>query len=343
MSTFIIAEAGVNHNGDDEKALRLVEVAAEAGADAVKFQTFSADKLTRRGAEKAEYQKRATGDGDQYDMLKALEMSPDLHLRLVDRCQALGIEFMSTAFDEDSFDLLVSLGIRRVKVPSGELTNIPLLTHMTRAGLPMIVSTGMAHLDEVRQAIAAIATELDSDGGSAQLEQIVTILHCTSNYPTEPVDVNLRAMETMARELTLPVGYSDHTLGIAVSIAATALGARVIEKHFTLDKALPGPDHAASLDPVELGQLVAGIRAVQAAMGDGIKVPTASELPVRNLVRRSVTMVRDVAAGASIAAADIALLRPGNGIPPASFTQMPGRRARRPLRAGETLTWADIE
>lgn len=341
--TFIIAEAGVNHNGDAGLAMRLVETAAASGADAVKFQTFSADRLTRRGAQKAEYQKKSTGDGDQYDMLKALEMSEELHQKLVARSHELGIEFMSTAFDEGSLDLLVELGIRRIKVPSGEITNTPFLRYMARKNLPLIVSTGMANLEEVQQAVVVIADERAVMGMGRKLDDIVTILHCTSNYPAAASDVNLNAMLTMGRETGLPIGYSDHTLGGAVSTAAVALGARVIEKHFTLDKTLPGPDHGASLDPEELGGMVRAIREIEVAMGDGVKAPTASELPVRQLVRRSVTAARDIAAGGTLAAADLILLRPGDGIAPADIDAVPGRRAARDIKAGETIGWSDLE
>ena len=206
MKTFIIAEAGVNHNGDEKLALALVEAAAKSGADAVKFQTFSADKLTRKGAEKAEYQKQATGDGDQHGMLRALEMSESLHRRLFAHCRELGIEFMSTAFDEESLDFLVALGIKRIKVPSGEITNAPLLRHMAGKGLPLIVSTGMAELDEVVAAVDVIRAARIAYGFAEPLAEMVTILHCTSNYPTENADVNLRAMNTMARTTDLPVG-----------------------------------------------------------------------------------------------------------------------------------------
>ncbi|QQR35347.1 N-acetylneuraminate synthase [Devosia oryziradicis] len=343
MSTFIIAEAGVNHDGDSEQAMRLVEVAAQSGADAVKFQTFSADKLTRKGAEKAEYQKKMTGDGDQHAMLAKLEMSHELHEALVRRSAELGIEFMSTAFDEDALDFLVSMGIRRIKVPSGEITNLPFLAHMASKNLPMIVSTGMADMGEVKQAVAAIAAERSRNGFSAPLEEIVTILHCTSNYPAAASDVNLRAMLSMAEEIGMPIGYSDHTLGIAISTAAVAMGATVIEKHFTLDKTLPGPDHAASLEPDELKALIKAIRDVESARGDGIKAPTASELPVRALVRRSVTTLRDIAAGASIGPEDVALLRPGTGIPPAEFQNVLGKRARHPIAAGQTVQWTDLQ
>lgn len=339
QNTFIIAEAGVNHNGDMDTALRLVDVAADAGADAVKFQTFSAEKLTRRGAEKAEYQKNATGGGDQFDMLKTLEMSEEMHNRVVAHCKERGIEFMSTAFDEDSFDFLVSLGIKRVKVPSGEITNHSFLRHMARSGLPMIVSTGMATLEEVRAAAdvvkAAMPASIDASTG-------LIILHCTSNYPALPKDVNLSAMRTMADALGVNVGYSDHTLGISISIAAVAMGAEVIEKHFTLDKGLSGPDHAASLDPTELKAMIEAIRVVEAGMGDGVKAPTASELPVRALVRRSVTALHDIEAGDELQFGDIVLLRPGNGIQPADFDKVVGKTATRAIAAGDTLQWDDL-
>ena len=342
MNTFIIAEAGVNHNGDEKMALELVEAAAKSGADAVKFQTFSADKLTRKGAEKAEYQKQATGDGDQHSMLKALEMSESLHQRLFARCTELGIEFMSTAFDDESLDFLVALGIKRIKVPSGEITNAPLLRHMASKGLPLIVSTGMAELDEVVAAIGIIRAARESLGFAEPLGDIVTILHCTSNYPAENVDVNLRAMNTMAWTTGLPVGYSDHTLGLAVSTGAVALGARVIEKHFTLDSELPGPDHKASLEPDQLAALVQQIRDVEVALGSDIKAPTASELPVRDLVRRSVTTVRPLAAGATVSRDDVTLMRPGTGIPPIDLDKVIGRKSARHIPAGETVHWSDI-
>jgi len=249
MKTFIIAEAGVNHNGNENLALRLVEVAAKSGAAAVKFQTFSADKLTRKGAAKAEYQKQTTGEGDQHGMLKALEMSQSLHKRLFAHCADLGIEFMSTAFDEEALDFLISLGLKRIKVPSGEITNAPFLRHMASKGLPMIVSTGMAELQEVVAAVDIIRAERLKHGFSEPLADKVTILHCTSNYPAKSADVNLRAMKTMSQATGMPIGYSDHTLGLAVSTGAVALGATVIEKHFTLDSTLPGPDHGASLEP----------------------------------------------------------------------------------------------
>jgi N,N'-diacetyllegionaminate synthase len=342
MKTFIIAEAGVNHNGDEKMALALVEAAAKSGADAVKFQTFSADKLTRKGAAKAEYQKQATGDGDQHGMLKALEMSESLHQRLFSHCTKLGIEFMSTAFDEESLHFLVTLGIKRIKVPSGEITNAPLLRHMAGKGLPLIVSTGMAELSEVVTAVDAIRAARTAHGFAEPLAEMVTILHCTSNYPTDSADVNLRAMNTMARATGLPVGYSDHTLGLAVSTGAVALGAAVIEKHFTLDSELPGPDHRASLEPDQLSALVRQIRDVEVALGSDVKAPTPSELPVRDLVRRSVTTVRSLAAGATVGKGDVTLMRPGTGIPPVDLDKVIGRKSARNISAGETLTWSDI-
>lgn len=337
-STFIIAEAGVNHNGSLDMALQLVDAAAHAGADAVKFQTFSADKLVRRGAEKALYQQKATGDGDQYDMLKSLEMSVEMHECILKRCYEQGIEFMSTAFDEDSFDYLVSLGIKRVKVPSGEITNHPFLRHMASSGLPIILSTGMATIEEVREAAEVISRACP---GGAFANSLV-ILHCTSNYPAAPEDVNLLAMRTIGDELGVPVGYSDHTLGITIPIAAVGMGAEVIEKHFTLDKTLAGPDHGASLDPGELTSMVEAIRLVDRARGNGVKEPRESELPVRALVRRSVTSRSAIAAGAVIDASDLVLLRPGTGISPADLNSVLGRRVIRDISTGETLQWSDL-
>jgi len=341
MRTFIIAEAGVNHNGQDALALQLVETAARCGADAVKFQSFSADKLVRPGAAKAAYQERAAG-ADQHAMLKALEMSEALHRRLVARCAELGIEFMSTPFDPEAADFLLDLGMRRIKVPSGELTNTPFLAFLAAKGVPLIVSTGMATLAEIETAVGVIAEARAGAGLDPSLEGVVTILHCTSNYPASCADVNLRAMQTIAARTGLAVGYSDHTMGLAVATAAVALGARVIEKHFTLDRALPGPDHAASLTPEELGALVRQIRDVEAALGSPEKAPSASELPIRALVRRSVTLLRPLPAGSVLQAADLVLLRPGSGIAPADLARLPGRVLARDLDAGTTLQWQDL-
>lgn len=338
----VIAEAGVNHNGSDDLALQLVETAARCGADAVKFQTFSADKLVRKGAEKAEYQKRETGDGDQYSMLKALEMSEDFHRKLLARCNELGIEFMSTPFDEEAADFLVALGMRRIKVPSGEITNHPFLAHLAGKNVPMILSTGMATLDEIHEAVGVIRSVRAQHGFTASLDGMLTVLHCTSNYPAAVEDVNLRAMTTITQATGLPVGYSDHTAGSTVSVAAVALGATVIEKHFTLDRNLPGPDHKASLEPDELADLVARIRDVERALGSPLKQPGASELPVRELVRRSVTLVRGVIAGQLITQQDVALMRPGNGIPPKDLITVIGKQATRDIEGGATLQWSDL-
>lgn len=342
MRTFFIAEAGVNHNGSDELALQLVETAKRCGADAVKFQTFSADKLVRKGAEKAEYQKRATGEGDQYSMLKQLEMSDSLHRKLLDRCNELGIEFMSTPFDEEAADFLAELGMRRIKIPSGEITNHPFLAHLAAKDLPLILSTGMATLDEIREAVEVIRSVRHQHGYAASLEDMLTVLHCTSNYPAALEDVNLRAMSTIAQATGLPVGYSDHTAGTTVSIAAVAMGATVIEKHFTLNRNLPGPDHKASLEPAELADLVARIREVEQALGSPIKQPNAGELPVRELVRRSVTLVRNVTDGQVITAEDVARMRPGNGIAPKELDVVIGRLAARDIEGGTTLQWSDL-
>lgn len=342
MKTFIIAEAGVNHNGDEDLALALVDAAAKSGADAVKFQTFSADKLARKGLEKAEYQKQSTGDGDQHSMLRALEMSESLHRRLFVHCHRLGIEFMSTAFDEDALDFLIRLGIKRIKVPSGEITNVPLLRHMAGKGLPLIVSTGMAELNEVVAAVDLIRSVRAALHFVEPLNEMVTLLHCTSNYPAATADVNLRAMGTMARATGLPVGYSDHTLGLAVSTGAVALGATIIEKHFTIDAKLPGPDHGASLEPDQLQALVRQIRDVEDALGSAVKAPAECELPVRDLVRRSVTTLRPIAAGATVGKDDVTLMRPGTGIPPVDLEKVIGRTSVRSLAAGETMTWSDI-
>jgi N,N'-diacetyllegionaminate synthase len=342
MPTFFIAEAGVNHNGREDLALQLVDVASECGADAVKFQTFSADKLTRKGAEKAQYQKETTGEGDQYSMLKQLEMSEALHLAIIARCVERGIEFMSTPFDEEAADFLDAQGMKHIKVPSGEITNLPFLAHLARKNRAMVLSTGMATLAEVKEAVATVRQTREAAGFDAPLASMLTILHCTSNYPAALSDVNLRAMSTIASETGLRVGYSDHTAGITVSIAAVAMGASVIEKHFTLDRSLPGPDHRASLEPAELKELIARIREVEVALGSDIKQPSPAEAAVRELVRRSVTLLRDVDAGHTLRAEDVALMRPGNGIPPKELQSVIGRVVARPMTGGVTLQWSDL-
>ena len=339
---FVIAEAGVNHNGSAERAVELVVAAAKAGADAVKFQTFNAEDLVTECAPRAAYQVDRLGQGDQLSMLRALELPASAYPRLIDKCAELGIEFMSTPFDEASARMLVGLGMRRLKVGSGELTNLPLLRGLASLGLPMIVSTGMADLAEVREAVEAV-TQAWARSGVRRTDHMLTLLHCTSNYPAAPADVNLRAMRTLHAEFDLPAGYSDHTVGIEVAIGAAALGATVIEKHFTLDRTLPGPDHKASLEPDELAQMVRAIRTVELALGSAQKTPAPSELAVRDVVRRSVTTTRNMAAGELIAAQDLALRRPGTGIPPRHIERVAGRRAARSLPAGTVLQWRDLE
>ncbi len=343
MRTFVIAEAGVNHNGSEELALQLVDIAARCGADAVKFQSFKAEKLVRPGAEKVDYQKRETGAGDQFDMLKKLEMSEELHLRLFDRCQQLGIEFMSTPFDVEAADFLVKLGMTRIKVPSGEITNHPFLRSLAAKNLPLIISTGMATLDEVQQAVAVVEKTRLELGFDGALYDYVTVLHCTSNYPAALEDVNLKALKTIADATRMPVGYSDHTLGTLVSVASVAMGAVVIEKHFTIDKAMAGPDHKASLEPDELQSMIAQIRQLESALGSEKKEPTDSELQVRRLVRRSVTSIVPIEIGQTISLENCALLRPGTGIPPKDFDAVIGRVLKRAVAAGETIDMDDLE
>lgn len=340
MHTFVIAEAGVNHNGQDALAYDLVEAAVAAGADAIKFQTFKADKVTRKSAPKADYQKASTGEGSQYEMLQKLEMSPELHLGLMERCQARGIEFMSTPFDAEAADFLVDHGMRHLKIPSGEITNHVFLRHLAGLGVPMILSTGMATLTEVEEAVAVLRAHWS---GEAALEEALTILHCTSNYPADEADVNLRAMATLGQATGMPVGYSDHTLGIAVSPAAVALGARVIEKHFTLDRTMEGPDHGASLEPGELAAMIAQIRSIERALGRSEKAPTASEEQMRVIARRSVAAARPLVAGATLGAGDMVLLRPASGILPKHHDALIGRRLAQDVAEGETLQWDDIE
>lgn len=350
----IIAEAGVNHNGSLERALALVDAAAEAGADVVKFQTFRADALASDVAPKAAYQVRETGGGEsQLAMLRRLELDEAAHHALIARCAERGIRFLSTPFDLGSLDLLLRLGISVLKLGSGEVTNAPLLLAAGRCGLPVILSTGMATLGEVEQALAAVAFGalhgdrqpdraalsgiLSTPEAWAVLRGRVTLLHCTTDYPTPYADVNLKAMDTLAGAFGLPVGYSDHTPGIAVSLAAVARGAVVIEKHFTLDRTLPGPDHKASLEPDELAELVAGARAVTAALGDGLKAPRPCEIPNIAVARKSLIAARDIAAGEVYTADAVAVRRPGSGRSPFDLWDTLGQPAPRALKAGDLL------
>jgi N,N'-diacetyllegionaminate synthase len=339
MSCFIIAEAGVNHNGDIELASELIYAAKETGVDAVKFQSFHADKLVNKTAEKAQYQKINTvGSSTQYEMLKLLEISDQHHFTLMELAKKLDIEFMSTGFDEERVDFLVSLGVQRLKIPSGEITNIPYLNHIAQKGLPLILSTGMSDLNEVRQAVEIIRPYYKED-----LENNLILLHCTSNYPAAFKDVNLRAMQTLAGEFNLPVGYSDHTLGNLVPTLAVGLGASLIEKHFTLDTALSGPDHAASMNPVEMKKLVDEIRNTELVLGSGEKKPSDTELPIRELVRKSVTLKRELSEGVEISIDDLILLRPGNGISPSELPQLIGKKLNIDLPKGTTLLWEHIK
>lgn len=341
--SFIIAEAGVNHNGSEDLAMQLIEVAARSGVDAVKFQTFKAESLVQKGAKKAAYQQRQTGDGDQFSMLKMLELSDEAHVRLRKQCEKYNIEFMSTGFDEASIDMLLDLGVRRLKVPSGELTNIPYISYLTKKDVPIILSTGMGTLDEVREAVECVRNIRLQCSFEGSLEDVLTLLHCTSNYPAPLESVNLKAMNTMAEEFGLPVGYSDHTAGILISPMAVALGATVIEKHFTLDRNLPGPDHKASLEPDELTQMVKDIRDVEQCLGDGVKAPTIAELEVRKLVRRSVVMRHSVKADTTITESDLILLRPEGGISPKDMFKVIGKVAACDLQEGQSLRWNDLQ
>lgn len=335
---YVIAEAGVNHNGSIDLALQLIDAAAEAGADAVKFQTFRAETLVGPGVGKASYQERTTGSGDQRAMLRALELAYDDHVVLYDRCAACGIEFLSTPFDGEALEFLVNLGMRRIKIASGDLTNRPLIELAASKGLPIILSTGMSELSEVAEAIHWIRRARPS---SEQTDDIV-LLHCTSNYPTALADVNLLAMSTMQRAFGLPVGYSDHTEGREVAPLAVALGATVIEKHFTLDRSLPGPDHMASLEVPELREMIKAIRAASIALGDGAKMPRPVEIAVRDLVRRSVAARHDLPAGHVLRIADLTCMRPGTGIPPKRLDSLVGRALRRAISAGELITERDL-
>ena len=327
---FVIAEAGVNHNGRLDLARRLVKKAKQAGADAVKFQTFKAEKLVTLSAPKAEYQRHNTGSVEsQFEMLRRLELSPKAHRVVLALCGRSGVLFLSSPFDEHSADFLDSLGVAAFKIPSGEITNLPFLVHVACMGKPMIISTGMATLGEVETAVNAVWKAGNHD---------VILLHCVSNYPADPADINLRAMQTLETAFGIPVGFSDHTPGVEVSLAAVALGACVVEKHFTLDRSLPGPDHQSSLEPGELTALVDGIRLVEAALGHGRKEPAASEANTASAARKSLVAACDIPAGVTLTETMIAIKRPGTGLPPAMRQYLIGRVARTMISAGTLLT-----
>ncbi|SNZ20124.1 N-acetylneuraminate synthase [Cohaesibacter gelatinilyticus] len=331
MHTLIIAEAGVNHNGDMNMARQLIEAAADAGADMVKFQTFKADRLVTPDAQKADYQKVTTaGEGTQYQMLRKLELSDTMHADLIAHCQKVGIEFCSTGFDIQSLHDLVAMGVNVMKIPSGEITNLPYLRAVAGFGLPVILSTGMATLGDVE-----LALDVLEQAGTAR-EQI-TVLHCTTEYPAPMQDVNLHAMQSMGLALGVDVGYSDHTVGIEVPTAAIALGATVIEKHFTLDKTLPGPDHQASLAPDELKAMVSAIRNIEHALGDGIKRPTEIERKNMQVARKSVVAARDIAAGEVFTEENLTVKRPGTGISPMFWDEVIGQMAKRDFAQNELV------
>ena len=332
---FIIAEAGVNHNGSLDLAYQLIDVAKEAGADAVKFQTFKAENVVSKLADKAEYQKKTTGlDKSQLEMIKKLELSFDDFVKLKKYCDKKEIMFLSTPFDHQSIDFLCDL-VDIYKIPSGEIINYPYLKHIAAKNKPIIMSTGMANLGEVEEAINTIR--------SVNSEAKISLLHCTTNYPTPYEEVNLKAMQTLAAAFKLPVGYSDHTLGIEVPVAAVATGAKIIEKHFTLDKKLSGPDHKASLEPDELKKMIKAIRNIEMALGDGIKRPNKSEIEIMKVSRRSLIATRDIRTGEIIKESDIAIKRPGTGILPKFKEIVIGMKLVNDIRQDEPFRWENFK
>lgn len=331
---FIIAEAGVNHNGDVNLAKQLIDVAKEASADAVKFQTFTTERIATRYAEKADYQKRTTKEEEShYDILTKLELSEKAYLELKNYADSRGIMFLSTPYDRESVDLLVRLGVPALKVSSADITNHPLLAHIAVQELPVILSTGMSTLGEVEDAVEVI-----TGTGNEQL----ILLHCNFNYPARMEDINLRAMDTLRQAFGFPVGYSDHTMSFEVSLAAVTMGAVVIEKHFTLDRNLPGPDHLASLEPTELKNMVTGIRNVELALGSPEKCPTGEEIPNRQTSRRSIVAATDIPGGIVITDDMLDTKRPGTGISPKYFADLVGRKTISTIKKDELITWDKV-
>tara|TARA_B100000768_G_C11257747_1_gene367248 strand:- start:47 stop:1054 length:1008 start_codon:yes stop_codon:yes gene_type:complete len=327
----IIAEAGVNHNGDLVLAKQLIDVAADAGADLVKFQTFSADRLATREAKKADYQSVTTGSVEtQHQMLSRLELSAQMHHELIAHCSTRNIGFFSTGFDIESVDLLISLGINHFKIPSGEITNLPYLRHIGQFSKPVIISTGMAGMGDIEAAINVLEQ-------AGTVRSLITVLHCTTEYPTPMAEVNLRAMQSMQAAFGVAVGYSDHTASIEVAIAAAALGGTVIEKHFTLDKNLPGPDHKASLEPDELKAMVLAIRNIEIALGDGIKRLTPSEARNKLVVRKSLVASKAIKVGEVFSTENITTKRPGTGISPMNWDYVMGRKSARDFAVDEVI------
>ena len=332
QSTLIIAEAGVNHNGSQKLARELIQFAAEAGADLIKFQTFAADRLVTGSAKKADYQLVTTeAQESQHEMIRKLELSRELHEELIEYCQQCGIGFFSTGFDIQSVSLLAELGLDRFKIPSGEITNLPYLQHLGSYGKPIILSTGMAKLGEIEAALEVLEA-------SGTTREKVTVLHCNTDYPTPMEDVNLRAMCAIRDALGVEVGYSDHTLGIEVPVAAVALGATVIEKHFTLDRSLPGPDHSASLEPAELKAMVQAIRNIELALsGDGLKRPSPSETKNIPIARKSLVANCAIRAGEIFTTQNLTAKRPGSGISPMRWDEFIGKTATRDYQEDELI------
>ena len=356
MSVLIIAEAGVNHNGQENLAFELVIAAKNAGADIVKFQTFKAQKLATATAQQCEYQINNSGKKEtQLAMLSRLELSYEAHHKLVAQCNKLGIEFLSTAFDSESLDFLVNeLGLKRLKIPSGELTNAPLVLDHAKTGCDLIISTGMATLSEIEMALGAIAfgyvakksenpsvqafeKAYYSELGQKMLKDKVTILHCTTEYPAPLEDINLKAMDTIANAFKLPVGYSDHSAGINVPIAAVALGAKIIEKHFTLDENMQGPDHKASLEPKQLAEMIKGIRDIELALGNGLKGPRPSEIKNKSVARKSLVAEQVIKKGTAFSESNLAIKRPGLGKSPIHYWDLLGIKAKKDYQIGDFI------
>lgn len=328
--TTVIAEIGVNHDGDIDQAMKLIDCAADAGADIAKFQSFSADRLVHRDAPKARYQQKQDQSGSQYDMLKRLELSEQDHRDLIEKCRQRGIEFLSTGFDEDTLAMLVSLGISRIKIPSGELTNLPYLRAAASHGLPLIISTGMATMREVRDAVEAVLNS------GAEREKLC-LLHCTSNYPAADDELNLRAMLTLGEAFSVRVGYSDHSVGITASMVAASMGATIIEKHLTLDRNLPGPDHAASIEPDEMTSLVEFIRRKDIMLGSEEKKPSEAEMEIALVARKSIVARRAIRAGEPFDTSNLTVKRPGNGLSPMLWDMIINTVAHRDYQPDEMI------
>ena len=331
MSVFIIAEAGVNHNGSIDLAKKLIDVASSSGANAVKFQTFTAKNLATQNIEKADYQKNTTNPNEtQFNMLKKLELTKDMHIELIDYSNKKNIEFLSSPFDHDSINLLNNLGLNKFKIPSGEITNIPYLRHIGYLNKKIILSTGMSTIYEVKNALDILIN-------SGTKKNNITVLHTNTEYPTPMEDVNLRAMVKMGKELNINYGYSDHTLGIEVDIAAVAMGAKCIEKHFTLDRNMNGPDHKASLEPNQLKEMVLAIRNIEKALGTSIKQPSKSEISNINLVRKSIVAKIQIKKGELFTDKNLIVKRPGYGISPIMWDEIIGTKSKKDYKKDENI------